>query len=167
MNLYLLRHAIAVEAEQFSGKDSERPLTRQGEKKMRRIALGMKALELSFDVILSSPYRRAQETTAIVTSKFKVRRGIQLTDSLAPEGSREALVAALSKIAKHAEDVMLVGHEPYLSTFAAELVFGIASPGLNLKKGGLCKLRVDQIHTARCAKLDWVLTPRQLIALAD
>ena len=69
MELYLLRHAIAVEREHFCGEDRERPLTPAGIKKMRRIARGMKAMKLSFDLILTSPYERAKDTAALVAER--------------------------------------------------------------------------------------------------
>ena len=164
MELYLLRHAIAVEREEFAGEDSERPLTAEGEKKMRRIAQGMAALKLSFDLILSSPYRRAQETANIVASHFNMRRHMRLTETLTPGGDRRALIQEVSALEGRAGSIVLVGHEPYLSTLAISLVFGRTVGRLNLKKGGLCKLNVERIRLGRCAKLDWLLTPRHLIA---
>ena len=43
MNLYIIRHAIAVE-EDPSGEDSQRALTDKGSKKMRQIAKGLRIL---------------------------------------------------------------------------------------------------------------------------
>jgi phosphohistidine phosphatase len=167
MELYLLRHAIAVEREHFDGEDSERPLTPEGEKKMRCIAKGMRALKLSFDGIFSSPYRRAQDTAGIVAAQFPMRRHPHLTDALTPHGNRRALIKEIAALKGRVESVLLVGHEPHLSAFAALLVFGRPAAGLNLKKGGLCKLVIDQIRHGCCAELDWLLAPRQLIALAS
>ncbi|HWN95092.1 MAG TPA: phosphohistidine phosphatase SixA [Methylomirabilota bacterium] len=167
MELYLLRHAIAVDREKFDGEDSERPLTIDGEKKMRRIANGIRALKLSFDVILSSPYRRAQETAGILAVRFNIRRHVRLTDALAPRGNKRTLIAEIAALGANANSIVLVGHEPYLSTLAATLVSGGPSLGLILKKGGLCKLVLDEVRFGRCAEIEWLLTPRQLIALAD
>ncbi len=167
MDLFLLRHAIAVDAEHFNGEDSKRPLTPEGVKKMRRIAKGMRRLKLSFDAILSSPYRRAQDTASIVAVQFQIRRHLRLTSALTPRGNRHALVSEIATLERRAESVLLVGHEPYLSTFAATLVFGRPAVGLNLKKGGLCKLTTEHVRYGRCAELEFLLTPRQLMALAS
>jgi len=167
LDLYRLRHAIAIYREIFDGEESERPLTAEGAKKMRRIAKGMHALELSFDVIFSSPYRRAQDTAGIVAAKFNMRRHLRLTDALTPRGDRRAVIKEIAALKGRTKSVLLVGHEPSLSTFAAMLAFGRPGPGLNLKKGGLCKLVIDQITNGRCAELDWLLTPSQLIAFAS
>src|SRR5436309_2702126 len=133
MELYLLRHAIAVEREDFAGEDSERPLTPDGEKKMRHVAKGMSALDLSFDVIFSSPYRRAQETANVVAARFNMRQHLRLTGTLAPRGNRRELIQEIAALERRAESVLLVGHEPYLSTLAVTLVFGHPAVGLPLK----------------------------------
>jgi phosphohistidine phosphatase len=166
MELYLLRHAIAVDQQDFPGDDSERPLTKEGAKKMRLIVQGMESLGLSFNIILTSPYRRAQETAAIVASHFSAQKHVRQAAALKPRGQKRTLIDEIASFADGAGSVVLVGHEPYLSTLAAKLVFGQAAVGLNLKKGGLCKLDVNRIRYGRCARLEWVLTPRQLIALA-
>src|ERR1041384_3173041 len=63
MNLYLVRHAIAVdEGSPDYEQESERPLTDKGRKKMRQMARGLRNLGVEFDCILSSPYARARET---------------------------------------------------------------------------------------------------------
>ena len=167
MDLFLLRHAIAVDAEHFNGEDSERPLTAEGAKKMRLIAKGMRALRLSFDTILSSPYRRAHHTASIVAAHFRIPRRLRLTNTLTPRGNRRALIKELVALEGRAESVLLVGHEPYLSTFVVSLVFGRPAVGLNLKKGGLCKLTSEHVRYGRCAELECLLTPRQLMALAS
>ncbi len=43
------------------------------------------------------------------------------------------------------------------------LLTGGRQLSLKLKKGGLCKLTVSRLNFARCATLEWLLTPRQLI----
>lgn len=68
MNLYLIRHAIAVdEGDPEYAQDSLRPLTEKGRKKMRQIARGLRALGAEFDLIVSSPYVRARETAEILS----------------------------------------------------------------------------------------------------
>ena len=71
MNLYIIRHAIAVnEGTDGYESDSERPLTDKGRKKMREIAKGLRNLGVEFDLILSSPYVRARETAEILADVF-------------------------------------------------------------------------------------------------
>ena len=166
MELYLLRHAIAVEpGTPCYDDDSQRPLTLEGRRKMRRAAKGMKALGLEFDSIISSPYVRAKATAEIVGRILKARGKLSLSDDLAADGDPKALVGSLVRHDFH-ERVLLVGHEPYLSKLVARLIAGTASVSLKFKKGGLCKLTADHLKFGHCAELEWLLTPRQLEQLA-
>ena len=61
---------------------------------------------------------------------------------------------------------LLVGHEPYLGRLISTLLTGGPDLTLTLKKGGLCKLTVSRLRYGRCATLEWLLTPRQMIAIA-
>lgn len=163
MELFLLRHAIAVVRGRSSyAHDSDRPLSPRGAKKMRRIAEGMQALDLEFDVILTSPFLRARQTADIVTEVFGIEKQLTLEKSLAPGGNHRELVGKLIKNHRSAKSVLLVGHEPAMSELVSVLISG--DPGLSiiLKKGGLCKLTVKRLHYGRCATLDWLLTPRHL-----
>ena len=67
MHLYLIRHGIAAEPEEYD-TDSERPLTKEGERKTRKIAQRLYELEIQFDLILTSPLLRAQQTAAVLMS---------------------------------------------------------------------------------------------------
>src|SRR5262245_36346525 len=73
MNLYLLRHAKACDRSKKWTPDSKRPLTPEGEEKMYDVARGIKKLDLSFDVILASPYARALRTAQIAAEVLKLK----------------------------------------------------------------------------------------------
>jgi phosphohistidine phosphatase len=163
MNLYLLRHGIAAPrgASGFA-LDSKRPLTPEGEKKLRRVAKGMAELELAFDVILSSPFVRAQQTAAMVAKKFGAQDRLRLTRHLTPAGKPRALIDQINGLPPPADHVLLVGHEPYLSELISVLVTGQTGACFAMKKAGLCKLTAEALQYARCATLEWLLTPGQL-----
>jgi phosphohistidine phosphatase len=167
MNLYILRHGIAVEPG-TSGyeKDADRPLTPEGERKLLQIAEAMKALDLAFDLILSSPYLRARQTAEVIAEALKARKALELSDSLTPGGSPKKLVDLLNRLQPPPETVLLVGHEPYLSGLISLLVFGEATQAVVMKKGGLCKLSIESLKPGRCAALDWLLTPKQMALMA-
>ena len=162
MNLYILRHGIAVEhgATGYEN-DDERPLTSKGERKMRMIAEAMKALEISFDSILSSPLVRARQTAEIVADALKSRKRLALTDALAPQASAKPLIEYLNKQGA-ADDVLLVGHEPFLSRLISLLISGDSEASVLLKKGGFCKLSTEHLKHGKCATLEWLLTPKQM-----
>ena len=163
MNLYILRHGIAVErGTPGYAKDADRPLTPEGERKLRLIAEAMQALELRFDLVLSSPYLRARQTAEVVASALDLRKRLDFSDSLVPDGSTHQLVESLNHLRPAPESVLLVGHEPYLSGLISLLVSGKESCLVALKKGGLCKLTTASLKHGRCAALEWLLTPKQM-----
>ncbi len=174
MELYFLRHAIA--AQRGDGKykdDSLRPLTDEGLEKMHRAGLGMQALGLKFDAILSSPYLRARQTAEIVAQVYKIKnKKIYFTDNLLPPASIKDLLreigdrALFSKIKNRAlspiKTVLLVGHEPHLSEMISSLLKSDKPLNIDFKKGGLCNLSIS----AGTATLNWLLTPTQLGLMA-
>ncbi len=163
MNLYLLRHGIAVEpGTPGYESDSKRPLTTKGEARLREAARAMKALELSFDLILSSPYLRAKQTAEIIAKNFELRKKLVFSDDLTPTGNPRLLIQQLNQFRPKPENVLLVGHEPYLGKLIALLAAGNTSLQIDFKKGGLCKLEAEFLVYGRCAKLVWLLTPRQM-----
>ena len=163
MNLYILRHGIAVEhGARGYDRDADRPLTPKGERKLWRITEAMAALELTFDLILSSPYLRAKQTAEIVAEAFKVRKRLELSDSLTPDGDPKTLIEYLNGFQPAPESVLVVGHEPYLSGLISRLVSGGADFSVVMKKGGLCKMTAESLKHGRCAALEWLLTPKQM-----
>ena len=164
MDLYILRHAIA-ESHSAPKPDSQRRLTLDGAQKMRRIAKGMKALDLKFDLILSSPYLRARETAEIVAKTFGCEKALKLSPALAADGNPKELIEELKHKYRREKRVVLVGHEPYLSNLVSLLLSGHTDISVNLKKGGLCSLTIAELHYGRCATLEWLLTPAQMRCL--
>lgn len=158
MNLYFLRHAIAVPRGTLGYQDEDRPLTAPGKRKMKGIAEGMLQMELGFDRILCSPYLRARQTAEIVSKSFSGE--VELWKSLMPTANARQLIAALVRVPEN--NVLLVGHEPHLSTFISFLISGNFDSNIELKKGGLCKLSCEAISYGRCATLHWLMAPAQL-----
>jgi phosphohistidine phosphatase len=163
MNLYLLRHGIAVDpsAPDFA-RDAERPLTPKGRRRLRQIAEAMGALKISFDLILSSPYVRAKQTAEIVAKALKRRKKVKFTDELTPGGNPRSVIQQLNDLRPRPKSILLVGHEPYLSKLIALLTAGNTAMEIDLKKGSLCKLETESLRYARCATLVCLLAPRHL-----
>lgn len=163
VNLYLLRHGIAVEQGEPGFKtDADRPLTPKGKRQLRQIAGAMRNLDLDFDLILSSPYMRARQTAEIVAGCLGLQQHLAFSEELTPDGDPKSLIRQLNEWERAPENVLLVGHEPYLSQLVAWLISGTAATSVELKKGGLGKLETDSLHFGRCATLAWLLTPKQM-----
>jgi phosphohistidine phosphatase len=129
---------------------------------MRSVARGMKAMELSFDLILSSPYLRAKQTAEIVAPVFGLASRLNFSTALATGGNPQELVDELRRSHSRRRSILLVGHEPYLSRLISVLISGGTSLPITLKKGGLGKLSLDTLRYGRCATLEWLLLPRQM-----
>lgn len=167
MNLFFLRHGVAVERDpQSFPDDSRRPLTLKGEDRVRLACDALQALELSFDAILSSPFLRSRQTAEIIAGSLGLRRALQFHNHLTPTGNPQALLRFVNRISPKPENLLLVGHEPYLSELLSVLISGQADALIDLKKNGLAKIEVTQrLKLGRCATLNWLLTPRQLALL--
>ncbi len=163
MNLFLLRHGLAVERGEFDfASDSLRPLTAKGRRQLRQTGAALRRMKLDFDLIWSSPLVRARQTAEIVAADLKLKKRLAFADELKPGGDLTKLVQKIFRPKPAAANWLLVGHEPGLSELISRLVTG--GPGLQLdfKKGGLAKLEIEKPRAGPCAVLAWLLTPRQM-----
>ena len=107
---------------------------------------------------------RARETAAIVASGLHVPDRLALTDHLAPGGDVAQLVHHVNTLQPAPDSILLVGHEPDLGEMISLFCTGGAHLSLTFKKGGLCRMEVAALRAARCASLEWLLTPAVLQA---
>lgn len=160
--LYLIRHAIAAERGDAWPDDSKRPLTDDGMTRMRKAARGLARIDVTIDVILTSPLVRARQTADIVAAALEPRPSIVTLESLAPGATYAALVGDLEKHARKSR-LALVGHEPGIGELAARLVG--SRHAIEFKKGAVCRIDLDQIPPAGPGHLRWFMTPRILRAV--
>jgi phosphohistidine phosphatase len=153
MDLYLLRHGDAGDAEEWTGPEEERPLTATGRRQSERLARHLAGLRFHVDVMLTSPKVRAAETAAIVADVIGINPRID--DRLA-EGVELAVAEAILADQGRAASVMLVGHDPDFSDLLAELCGGAAVP---LRKGALARVEVPRPLAAGAGRLRWLLPP--------
>ena len=163
MNLFVLRHGIAVDlGVKGCARDSERALTGEGKRKVRKVAKAMRAMKLEFDLILSSPFVRARQTAEVVAKELGL--DLTFTDALIPRTEVTKILNVLAKHQDDAENVLIVGHEPHLSETIGYLLAGEDKSFVTLKKAGLCKLVLRSLKPAH-GMLEWLLMPRQLAGL--
>ena len=166
MKIYLIRHSNAVDPGTPGYEDdSLRPLTEKGRDKMKDIASALKELNVKPDLIVSSPYVRAQQTAEILAKVLKYKPELAFSDALVPMGNADNIIGEINE--KYSVDeLVLVGHEPCLSVLIGTLIAGNPELTINLKNGGVCCLSSDDLHTERKAVLEWLLTPKILSELA-
>lgn len=165
MQIVIVRHGVAFDRDPAQWPDDrQRPLTEEGEKKMRRAALGLKWLVPQVDVLLSSPWKRAWQTAEVL----HVESGWPSPKSCeALEGDRNhrGVLTVLREYAS-AGTVALVGHEPQSHRLASYLLTGDAARVLlEFKKGAAAGLLIEGPLRAGTARLLWSLPPRALRGL--
>jgi phosphohistidine phosphatase len=121
--IYLLRHGEAVP--RGDGDDSERALTRKGEEQSIAAGRALVVLGAELAACLTSPKVRAAETARLTCAEL----------GLEPETSSELKSGPFDPLELSAGrgGVLLVGHEPSLSTEVASLTGG----RVKLRKGGM------------------------------
>jgi len=163
MNLHILRHGLAEDRSKPGyKKDADRPLTPKGKQRLWRVAEAIEEMELEFDAIISSPFLRATQTAEIVAEALDLRKKLATTEHLTPNGNPKLLLEYIHQIKPAPKDVLIVGHEPYLSQLIGLLVAGNTNALIDLKKGALCKLEIETLRCGRCATLAWLLSPKQM-----
>jgi phosphohistidine phosphatase len=156
MEIYLVRHGIAQEPAD-APSDAERSLTKEGQEKTSRVAKAFARQVSRVDVILHSPYARARETAELFARelpKAKVRAASGLTPH---DGARSALPLLQEYDEK---SVMIVGHEPHLSSFASLLLTGRELPVLEFKKAGVAG--IECLAGLQHCRLSFLLSPKWL-----
>jgi phosphohistidine phosphatase len=156
MRIYLLRHGIAEDG--IGKPDSERALTIEGKKKLHEVMKTLKSAEVKPTLVISSPYRRAQETAQIAIADLGYQGLLETSHSLTPDSSpREAWAEV--RLKKTEQEVLLVGHEPLFSSLTAHL---LNSPSLmvDFKKGGIVAIEMMGFSAQPHGILRWYLTPK-------
>ena len=159
VELYLIRHGLAAERGENFPDDTKRPLTNDGVQKLRKEAKALLELDITFDVILTSPLVRTRQTAEVIAAAFRNPPPIVNMPSLAPGGAHNAIIEELSKHHRR-HHIALVGHEPGIGELAGRLI-GLRRP-LEFKKGAICRIDVAALPPTGIGQLRWMLTPRIL-----
>lgn len=156
--LWLLRHA---EAEPHGSRpdDADRRLTERGEAQSRAAGAALERMGVQFGDVRFSPKTRARQTAEIAAESWadEQRAAVEVEPSLAAGFDAQR---ALELAARMDEDgrVLLVGHEPDLSSVVAAL----SGARIDLKKGGIAVVRLE----GRTGELVALLRPRELALIA-
>ena len=144
MRLYLARHGVAVDRDDPNcPSDPERPLTPKGMKKTHAAALGLFALGVKPDVMLTSPWLRAVQTAEIFSEVIGFSSNkIVRTDTLKGTSTPAELLRELAKL--KAKEVLCFGHEPHLHLVIGQILHTGARI-TELKKAGVACLDLEKV----------------------
>jgi phosphohistidine phosphatase len=119
MNLYLIRHAQAEVAEPGQ-RDAERKLTLKGLEQAKTLRKTLEHLEVKLDVVFTSPWRRARQTSSALEP---VADHLEVLELLAA-APKPALVKRINEMDGVHASVALVGHQPWMSELTSLLLTG-------------------------------------------
>ena len=158
MNLLVIRHAIAMDREEFQGNDDFRPLTVEGIRKMHKKAKTLRKLVNHPDLLLTSPLTRARQTSEILSGAWKGLDAI-LSDALRPEADPAELCEFLKNYHEAQSPdaiVAIVGHNPHLPALIGWFLTGHPKIFVELKKGGSCLLQFRATADKGKATMLWL-----------
>lgn len=134
--------------------DAERPLTRQGERRVQEAAQGLRVLAVRPALVAASPLLRAVQTAEIVADVLMPPGGEVLRSrALEPERNPRELFEELA--GKRLGEVLCVGHAPHLDRVVA-LALGGSRPATKLEKAGAACLE-DPLEGFPRGGLLWLL----------
>jgi len=156
MRLYLVRHAGACD----KAVDPERHLTEKGHADAKALATSIARLQLTVHAIWHSGLARALQTAEAMALAVESVQGLVEHCGLDSEDPVKPIAKEIEQIN---QDLMIVGHEPFLSKLASRLVTGKKKLDLvDLDKPSI--LCLDD-HGARQWKIQWLLNPEALLVL--
>jgi len=163
MNLFVLRHASAGVRRINPLLDVKRPLDKDGKRHCILLAHTLTALNIHFDLIVSSPLKRCVQTASLIGTETGYESRILLSNALLPEGSFRDFQQLLSEC-RLQENLLVVGHNPNISQFLAALLMPPSSttaPLIRMRKGSIARLSLLRAP----ATMQWLLDPRTVRAL--
>jgi phosphohistidine phosphatase len=155
--LFLLRHGDAVSSPHLH--DVDRPLSDKGQATVETAGWFLKQLRAPIRLTLSSPLLRAVQTARIIGAALGIEKTRQ-SEYLVP-GSR--LQDVLDEIQALPEEcLLLVGHEPQLSSLISYLTVGDSGLSVRMNKGSLACLEAQEPVTAGKSTLLWLVNTDHL-----
>lgn len=154
MRIYLVQHGRA----QPKDVDPDRNLTEQGRNDVERISAFLKKQGICVGAIWHSGKTRAQQTAKILVSAVACNQVIIQQDGLSPN---DKIGPVKESIVQAQEDLLIVGHLPFLSKLASELVTGnVLADIVAFRPGGVVCLEQVEYKTWR---IGWIITPELLV----
>ncbi|MGE5172682.1 MAG: phosphohistidine phosphatase SixA [Betaproteobacteria bacterium] len=153
MFLYLVQHGEARKEEE----DPARGLTEKGIDDVTKVAADAGNTIMRVSRIFHSGKTRAMQTAKILADHLKPEKDISQTDDLAPMDDPEVWARRLAGMN---EDIMLVGHLPYMAKLSGILLCGEKEKTfIDFKMGGIVCLK--RFEDGRWA-VEWMIVPEMV-----
>jgi len=150
IKLYLVQHAKATSKD----VNPERPLTEEGRQDINKVATFIRPLNIAVDYLWHSDKTRAMQTAGVLAEVMTVRNKVVAHDGLAPNDDVRTI---MDKINVAGQDVMIVGHLPFVAKLASLLLTGSESTStVAFKQGGVvCLGYSDECNW----QIKWMIIP--------
>jgi phosphohistidine phosphatase len=152
MELFVIRHGDAVDADHPNLRDEDRYLTPLGRDVTRRVARDCRGMGIG--LFLTSPLVRSVQTAEICCLEQEGDPQVEILTSLSPGQMMSRLLEDVNRFS-HEEKVAIVGHEPTLGHLVGVLLGRAPVP---MKKSAVCLLRLDGEGRAT---FGWLQVPEQ------
>jgi phosphohistidine phosphatase len=156
VNLYVLRHASAGTRRANPLIDVKRPLDKEGKQQCILVGSYLNALKVHFDLVISSPLKRALQTASLVGTETGYDSRIMVSEALSPGATIAAFEKLISDLNTQ-ENVLIVGHNPNLAQFLGSLISS-SRMNIRLRKGAIARVDIAR----RPGMLHWLVDPRIL-----
>lgn len=154
MKLYLVQHAKAASKD----ADPQRPLTEEGRRDIQKVAAFIKSLTLSVDYLWHSGKTRARQTADVLSEVVEVKKEMAAHDGLSPNDNVTVLK---NELISGRQDIMIVGHLPFLPKLASLLLTSSESSNtVAFKNAGIVCLDYSDDNQWQ---FDWLIIPELLI----
>jgi len=134
--IYFIRHGIAKDGDD----DKIRPLSEKGILKTQKVADRLSQQGVRFDLMLFSPLLRAKQSARILAN---LADRAEECDHLSPEGQLTQWLEEFKSI--EFDSLALVGHQPNLTDWAEQMVWGYVQNKLILKKAGIIGIEIPTL----------------------
>ncbi len=155
MNIYLIRHGEA-EPTSDNSPHEERALTNEGIIILRNSAQLWKNFIAGFDIILSSPLKRAKQTAEIIKDIFATKTEVVLELSLLNGGYINDLLNLAAAL--DLDNIAMVGHQPDISKHIGAII-GVDDIKARILPGTIVKVSFNDKPKVGKGKLEFLIPP--------
>lgn len=155
MILFFLRHG---EAGHHYETDFERELTNDGKHASTNVGKFCAKMNIHFTHALVSPLVRAKQTAHAVLQKLPAVSLVE-TEHLTPESDPRNLFEFLRSYSNDSR-ILLVTHEPFVSTCLSSLISGTEGVNLVMKPATIVSVETTGAPSRGNGRLRWLVTPQ-------
>lgn len=154
MRVYFIRHAQAKERTPLL-PDEHRSLTCRGRKRFRQVAACLKKMDISPDLILTSPKVRAVQTAEILCETIRFNGEVVISPELSA-GPDLDILGKLLQTRPETGELVIVGHEPSLGELIGNLL-RLSAP-CHVGKGCVVSMKISVRASGFAAALTGLIT---------